>query len=122
MQTPAAFQPAGSSGALPRSESEPPDEHASLIQRENVSIAGVGSRSAGKVSQYRPVCTTVAKGWTSLPPAICRSSYIHPDVLALAERTSPLSPGRRQAAAPNGLRAEEGRLLAFLSRPPRRKG
>lgn len=54
-------------------------------------------------------------------PAICRSSYIHPDVLALSGRTAPLSSGRRQAASPQGLRAEEGRLLAFLSRPSRRK-
>ncbi|MBB3978890.1 DNA topoisomerase-1 [Rhizobium azooxidifex] len=55
-------------------------------------------------------------------PAICRTSYIHPDVLGLAQRTAPLKAGNGAAAAPKGLRAEESRLLAFLARRPRRKG
>ncbi|PWW01478.1 DNA topoisomerase-1 [Hoeflea marina] len=52
-------------------------------------------------------------------PAICRSSYVHPAVLDLAEDVSPLTslpaqPGRRR-----GLKAEEGRFLAFLDGGPR---
>lgn len=57
-------------------------------------------------------------------PAICRSSYIHPDVLALAERTLPI-PRSALGAKPRkvraGLRAEENRLLDLLTRrKPRR--
>ncbi|WP_310416834.1 DNA topoisomerase IB [Mycoplana sp. BE70] len=48
-------------------------------------------------------------------PAICRSSYIHPDIIALAERDgSPPDLGEPRALA--GLRAEENRLLGFLLR------
>lgn len=50
-------------------------------------------------------------------PAVCRSSYIHPAILALAEDQTPmerlfsLSSDKK---GPRGLRMEEQRLLAFL--------
>ncbi|MFB9949474.1 DNA topoisomerase IB [Rhizobium puerariae] len=50
-------------------------------------------------------------------PAVCRSSYIHPGILALAEDTAPLEKvmvDRRAPDGPKGLRSAERRLLAFL--------
>lgn len=48
-------------------------------------------------------------------PAIARSSYIHPDVIALAETPETLQRAmRRPPLAIKGLRAEEERLLRFL--------
>ena len=48
-------------------------------------------------------------------PAIARSSYIHPDIVALAEKPEPLRLAlRRPASAIAGLRTEEARLLRFL--------
>ncbi|WP_421592832.1 DNA topoisomerase IB [Shinella sp. M27] len=48
-------------------------------------------------------------------PAIARSSYIHPDVIALAETPETLRIAmRRPPLAIKGLRAEEERLLRFL--------
>ena len=50
-------------------------------------------------------------------PAICRSSYIHPDILALSDRDTSL-PKRLTTAGrtPSGLRVEEARMLRFLMR------
>ncbi|MDX3925710.1 MAG: DNA topoisomerase IB [Shinella sp.] len=56
-------------------------------------------------------------------PAICRSSYIHPDIVALADKGQPL-PKRRIAPARrpvSGLRVEENRMLAFLLRASRKR-
>ena len=48
-------------------------------------------------------------------PAIARSSYIHPDIIALAEKPDALQRAlHRPALALQGLRAEEERLLRFL--------
>ncbi len=48
-------------------------------------------------------------------PAIARGSYIHPDVIALADAPDALQRAlRRPTLAPKGLRAEEERLLRFL--------
>ncbi len=50
-------------------------------------------------------------------PAVCRSSYIHPSILALSEDVSPLEKVMRDKAAltrPKELRVNERRLLAFL--------
>ncbi|WP_421578169.1 DNA topoisomerase IB [Shinella sp. M31] len=48
-------------------------------------------------------------------PSIARSSYIHPDVIALAETPEMLQRAmRRPPLAIKGLRAEEERLLRFL--------
>ena len=51
-------------------------------------------------------------------PAVCRSSYVHPDVLDLALEDSPAgidAIARPPAARLRGLRADENRLLAYLS-------
>ncbi len=51
-------------------------------------------------------------------PAVCRNSYIHPTVLALAEDISPLQRLMEKPLAADakvrGLRAEEQWLRAFL--------
>jgi DNA topoisomerase I len=50
-------------------------------------------------------------------PAICRSSYVHPQVLDLAALPPPARQDRLEAIVPRGprgLRAEERRLLGFL--------
>lgn len=50
-------------------------------------------------------------------PAVCRTSYIHPSILALAEDISPvekLMAEKKYLNGPKGLRASEQRLLAFL--------
>jgi DNA topoisomerase-1 len=48
-------------------------------------------------------------------PAIARSSYIHPDIIALADTPDALSRAlRRPALNMTGLRVEEERLLRFL--------
>jgi len=50
-------------------------------------------------------------------PAISRSSYIHPRIIALADRERDVPQEMPEAAAPlRGLRAEENRLLDFLMR------
>jgi DNA topoisomerase-1 len=52
-------------------------------------------------------------------PAISRSSYIHPSIIALADKSHPL-PEREEMPSVTeplrGLRAEENRLLDFLLR------
>ncbi|MDO1584240.1 DNA topoisomerase IB [Rhizobium oryzicola] len=52
-------------------------------------------------------------------PAVCRNSYIHPSILSLAEDVSPLQEmfgkSQRMDAQLRGLRAEERRLLSFLT-------
>ncbi|PDT35611.1 DNA topoisomerase [Rhizobium sp. M10] len=47
-------------------------------------------------------------------PAISRSSYIHPAIIALAGNDHPVIEGRNEPL--RGLRAEENRLLDFLTR------
>lgn len=48
-------------------------------------------------------------------PAIARSSYIHPDIIALADAPEPLRVAlHRPPRSTSGLRAEEERLLRFL--------
>jgi DNA topoisomerase-1 len=51
-------------------------------------------------------------------PAVCRTSYIHPAILGLAEDISPvekLIEEKKYLNGPRGLRANEQRLLAFLN-------
>ncbi len=54
-------------------------------------------------------------------PAISRSSYIHPDVLALADKSASISARQLQARGrlDSELRVEEQRLLSFLQRSAR---
>jgi DNA topoisomerase-1 len=50
-------------------------------------------------------------------PAVCRSSYIHPSILALSEDDAPLRSimgDIRTMKPPRGLRASEAKLVAFL--------
>jgi DNA topoisomerase-1 len=56
-------------------------------------------------------------------PAIARNSYIHPAVIALAEREAQAGAQRRmrkleKCPIPAGLRAGEGRLLRYLESVP----
>jgi len=66
----------------------------------------------------RPTVKAMAEAASSLlnnTPAIARSSYIHPDIVALAEAPETLAAAlRRPLAGVSGLRAEEERLLRFL--------
>ena len=68
----------------------------------------------------RPKIKMMAKAASSVlhnTPAVCRSSYIHPAILALSEDISPLEKVMANKAilnGPRGLRADERRLLAFL--------
>ena len=58
---------------------------------------------------------TVAAEVLHNTPAIARSSYIHPDIIALADAPETLRLAlRRPALAITGLRVEEERLLRFL--------
>lgn len=52
-------------------------------------------------------------------PAISRSSYIHPEIIALAGRDDPLPESGSEPQ--RGLRAEENRLLDFLSQAASQK-
>lgn len=50
-------------------------------------------------------------------PSICRSSYVHPAILELADKTTDLDAVRAVVGAASGralLRADENRLMAFL--------
>ncbi len=46
-------------------------------------------------------------------PAVCRSCYIHPDVID-AHLEGALTPSRKRTAAPRGLSADEARVLTLL--------
>jgi DNA topoisomerase-1 len=62
--------------------------------------------------------TTAASEKLQNTPAVCRNSYIHPSILALAEDASPLEclveQTLRADAKLAGLRADEQRMLSFL--------
>jgi DNA topoisomerase I len=52
-------------------------------------------------------------------PAVCRSSYVHPDILGLAADITPLEALMKKGqvpAGPRGLKLDERRMLAFLQR------
>lgn len=54
-------------------------------------------------------------------PSICRSSYVHPAILALSDREADLSAVKAIVSASTGhdlLRADENRLMAFLQASP----
>ncbi|RKE80189.1 DNA topoisomerase IB [Rhizobium sp. AG855] len=54
-------------------------------------------------------------------PSICRSSYVHPAILALSDREADLSTVKALIARSSGhtlLRADENRLMAFLEAGP----
>ncbi|WP_191969607.1 hypothetical protein [Neorhizobium galegae] len=70
----------------------------------------------GRRPKIKAMCKAAAEALHNTP-AVCRSSYIHPSILALSEDVSPLEKVMRDKAAltrPKELRANERRLLAFL--------
>jgi len=68
----------------------------------------------------RPKIKTMANAASAAlhnTPAVCRSSYIHPGILALSEDIAPLEKvmaDETVLSGPRGLRSNERRLLAFL--------
>lgn len=70
----------------------------------------------GRRPKIKAMCKAAAQALHNTP-AVCRSSYIHPGILALSEDVSPLEKVMRDKttlAGPRELRANERRLLAFL--------
>lgn len=72
---------------------------------------------AGTKPSVKSLCAAAAEALHNTP-AVCRSSYIHPAVLDLALASAPAD-AQALAAPParrlRGLRADENRLLAYLS-------
>lgn len=72
--------------------------------------------SKGEKPKIKTLCVAASETLLNTP-AICRSSYIHPSILALSEDAEPLEKlveKKSGIKAPRGLRTDEGRLLAFL--------
>jgi len=82
--------------------------------------AFVAARAALEAEQYPTVKAMSEASATALcnTPAICRKSYIHPQIIALADKGSTVSAKqlRRPGRAKPELRADEARMLEFLSR------
>lgn len=73
----------------------------------------------GKHPTIRDLCETAAQTLHNTP-AICRTSYVHPRILTLADRETDLDALIElidPANAPRLLRADEKRLMAFLQSP-----
>ncbi|WP_244520075.1 DNA topoisomerase IB [Sinorhizobium glycinis] len=82
--------------------------------------AARGAMEKGDRPTVRGMCEAAAEVLCNTP-AICRKSYIHPDVIALADSGSAASAKqlRRRGRANPELRAEEARMLNFLARTAR---
>jgi len=81
------------------------------------SLAAFGAARETIVSGGRPTVKEMSEAAAEVlhnTPAISRSSYIHPAILALAGKDQPLIEGSSEPL--RGLRAEENRLLDFLTR------
>ncbi len=79
--------------------------------------AAVEHIKRGQRPSVKALCEAAAAALHNTP-AVCRSSYVHPDVLDLALEDSPAgidAIARPPAARLRGLRADENRLLAYLS-------
>ncbi|APG86012.1 DNA topoisomerase IB [Sinorhizobium americanum] len=74
----------------------------------------------GKRPTVREMCEAAAEILCNTP-AICRKSYIHPDIIALADAASAASAAKlsRRGRANPELRVEEARMLHFLARAAR---
>ncbi len=86
------------------------------------SLAAFGAARAAVESGRRPTVKEMAEASAEIlhnTPAISRSSYIHPSIIALADRNGAEDEDLLQPSTPplRGLRAEENRLLDFLTRP-----
>jgi DNA topoisomerase-1 len=84
------------------------------------SLAGFGVARSAILEGRRPTVKEMAEASAEVlhnTPAISRSSYIHPRVIALADRDRDVPEEMPEVAASlRGLRAEENRLLDFLMR------
>ncbi len=92
--------------------------HGSVLALELLCAAAAEDRARGvqRTLTLKPVIAEVAQRLGNTP-AVCRKSYIHPEVLALAARMP--EGGLPTAARRRGLSAAESRLLQFLE--PRRR-
>ncbi|TKT59435.1 DNA topoisomerase IB [Rhizobiaceae bacterium LC148] len=71
-------------------------------------------KEEGRRPKIKTLCKAAAEALHNTP-AVCRSSYIHPSILALSEDISPLEKLLgEEISCPRGLRVDERRLLAFL--------
>ncbi|MDR7141998.1 DNA topoisomerase IB [Rhizobium sp. BE258] len=84
------------------------------------SLAGFGAARGAILDGRHPTVKEMAEASAEVlhnTPAISRSSYIHPRIIALSDRGSALAEELPEPAEPlRGLRAEENRLLDFLMR------
>lgn len=83
------------------------------------SLAAFGAARAASDDGRRPTVKEMAEASAEVlhnTPAISRSSYIHPLIIALADKDHSLAVSGEVAAPLRGLRAEENRLLDFLMR------
>jgi len=84
------------------------------------SLAGFGVARSAILEGRRPTVKEMAEASADVlhnTPAISRSSYIHPRIIALADRDRDIPEDMPDAETPlRGLRAEENRLLDFLMR------
>lgn len=73
----------------------------------------LGAVGQGRQPSKKGMCEAAARDLHNTP-AICRTSYVHPAVLDLAEDTAPLAPVSGPPKRRSGLKADESRFLAFL--------
>ncbi|NLS04010.1 DNA topoisomerase IB [Rhizobium sp. P32RR-XVIII] len=83
------------------------------------SLAAFGAARAAIEMGERPTVKEMAEASAEVlhnTPAISRSSYIHPSIIALADKNRPLPENEMPPVSEplRGLRAEENRLLDFL--------
>lgn len=88
------------------------------------SVAAFAAARAAMEENRRPTVKEISEAAAAVlcnTPAICRKSYIHPDIIALAGNGSASSARPLQARSRTmpELRTEEARMLAFLSRASR---
>lgn len=81
-----------------------------------LALFGVEAIEGGAPPRLTAVVADVAQRLGNTA-AVCRKAYIHPEVLAWAERRTPLPPVR----ARRGLNADEWRLLHLLEQAQRRR-
>ncbi|WP_083338305.1 DNA topoisomerase IB [Ensifer sp. LCM 4579] len=88
------------------------------------SVAAFAAARAAIEEDRRPTVKEMSEAAAAVlcnTPAICRKSYIHPDIIALGSGASASSSGRLHARSrgKSELRSEEARMLNFLSRTSR---
>lgn len=86
------------------------------------SVAAFTAARAALQDNQRPTVKQMSEAAAAAlcnTPAICRKSYIHPDILALARNGTSAKQLRPSGRAGPELRVEEARMLRFLSRAGR---